>query len=331
LDRSQSFVYSKKVCGVQRRGQLMGTFLSFPALCLVNYLTFKWLVPRDVPVKVNGDDIVFRSTRQEAEKWMEGVGASGLVLSKGKTLVNERFFTLNSTPFRAWSTRVAAVPFVRARCLFTKPDTPSSWAGQYSSLCPGFSGPSARPWRLEFLRRHQTQVWLSQRSITRGMMVPVSESLLRQAGLLRRERFYLSFNKEEPLRALSSDCPRTVHPPGYTRVSRSEAGVSRAKWAYLRRCEKSFSLACRLFAQTTPILIRRGEWVDELQQGTHRFWDASAKIRHLFETKWRKMAAPFARVEGPGRVVEKLMLPRGQQGKRGGVGMGRCLAAVDEL
>jgi hypothetical protein len=332
LSRSEAFIYSKRVCGVQRRGQLMGTFLSFPILCLVNYLTFKWLIPRDIPVMINGDDIVFRSTEAEMKVWKEGVGASGLVLSKGKTLVNSRFFTLNSTPFRAEQNRVRAVPFVRAKALFTVPDSPSSWAGQYSSLCPGFSGPSGRPWRLDFLRRHQRTLWFSQRSITRGLGVSASEGLLRQAGLLRRERFYLSFDKEESLPACLPDVPMTRFPSGFQSLSRTEVGVGRRRWAAVKGLEKSFLLACRLHAAGPVSTHSSRKWEQVVQRGTYRFWEPGKRVRAVFERSWRRLCLPFAAVKGPERVVERLMLPvEVDKGKRSGVGSGRRLALVDEL
>jgi hypothetical protein len=88
---------------IQRRGQLMGQLTSFPLLCLVNYITFRYSIRRPVPVRINGDDIVFRATPEEVTLWERNVAKGGLTLSLGKTLKHSRAFTLNSTPF--WSTR----------------------------------------------------------------------------------------------------------------------------------------------------------------------------------------------------------------------------------
>jgi hypothetical protein len=47
-------------------------------------------------VGINGDDIVFTSDTKGIDKWMEGVHAIGGVVSRGKTLVNKHYFTVNS-------------------------------------------------------------------------------------------------------------------------------------------------------------------------------------------------------------------------------------------
>jgi len=62
-------------------GQLMGSLLSFPLLCLQNYIAFRWVFPASVPVKINGDDIVFRSTLDQFDRWSAVVGQLGLRLS----------------------------------------------------------------------------------------------------------------------------------------------------------------------------------------------------------------------------------------------------------
>jgi len=86
-----------------RTGQWMGNLLSFPLLCIVNYLAFRYYTGQrpDIPVKINGDDIVFRAPGEVACRWMSGVVGSGLTLSKGKTLLDHRYFTLNSRLFQA--------------------------------------------------------------------------------------------------------------------------------------------------------------------------------------------------------------------------------------
>lgn len=336
LTRSQSFLEGPGCCGVQSRGQLMGTFLSFPLLCLVNYLTFRWLVPRPgVPVRVNGDDIVFRASPSEAERWLGGVGGAGLVLSRGKTLVHESCFTLNSALFRGGRFKAHALPFVRSRALFDKPSSPSAWAGQYASLCPGFSGPSARVWKLYFLREHQTQLWLSQRSATRGLGARVGESLLRQAGLLRRERFYLGFESEEPLPSVvEPGLPTTAFPRGFASYTRSSSGLSVAAWRRARALEGSFHLALRLHAQSPPSVHTEVEWRARVQRGTAPFWEPRPCVRRFFNRRWRLLAAPYSKVVGPPRRCERLLLPaldgRGEREGLGAVGV-RLRSQLDGL
>jgi hypothetical protein len=99
------------------RGQLMGSLLSFPLLCIQNYVAFRYFVSReevpDTLVKINGDDIVFRGRLETIDRWKAGVGTLGLELSSGKTFVDRNFFSLNSTYFWALRDRVELLPVVR--------------------------------------------------------------------------------------------------------------------------------------------------------------------------------------------------------------------------
>jgi len=88
-------------------GQMMGSLLSFPLLCLQNYLAFRWArhrarVNQRLPLLINGDDILFQSTEQFAHEWMKVVADVGLDVEVTKTSVSHDFGSLNSTLFR-WS------------------------------------------------------------------------------------------------------------------------------------------------------------------------------------------------------------------------------------
>lgn len=118
----------------QRNGQLMGNILSFPILCLVNlaayltavvgyyrqnpsvwptytrsgknlasllelrletgYLTRHEL--NDLPVLINGDDILFQAHMGLYEHWLSNLSEFGLVPSVGKNYYSDEFFTVNS-------------------------------------------------------------------------------------------------------------------------------------------------------------------------------------------------------------------------------------------
>jgi len=99
--------------GKQSRGQLMGSIVSFPILCLVSLVAWLMSEDLDVPylqetcpkkrkalrklwlVGVNGDDLV-AAVRDRGEKWSGMVPAVGGRASRGKTLVNDKAFTVNS-------------------------------------------------------------------------------------------------------------------------------------------------------------------------------------------------------------------------------------------
>lgn len=179
----------------QRRGQLMGSLLSFPLLCLTNYVGFKWSVAREVPVRVNGDDIVFRSTFKEAQSWEQGVRDAGLTLSKGKTLITRTLFSLNSNFFLSRRGRVEQVPHIRSSCVWEKPDVATAVPGKIERAVIGMPGVS-RSVHTEVLRTCHSMILDSQRSVTRGLQCPVSVSCVRAAGLAEREAFYLSLPVE---------------------------------------------------------------------------------------------------------------------------------------
>jgi len=173
------------------RGQMMGNALSFPLLCLVNFLIFKYFVRRDVPVKINGDDIVFRATVKEHESWSRGVQSCGLKLSAGKTVVSRRWFSLNSTFFVSNSNKVKMCPVVRSTVLFKSLDDLSSLKGRFDSF-KHFDGRRRTLLTAKLLARLARHIWYSQRSVRRGLEIYASDRALEISHLADRERFYLS-------------------------------------------------------------------------------------------------------------------------------------------
>jgi len=89
-----------------RVGQMMGSLLSFPFLCLQNFLAFRWAVRSTgkvgrVPVLINGDDILFQTDDPAfPDRWFKVVGAVGLEVEETKTSVEDDWGTLNSTLLR---------------------------------------------------------------------------------------------------------------------------------------------------------------------------------------------------------------------------------------
>jgi hypothetical protein len=97
---------------LQRNGQLMGSVLSFPVLCILNLFTYVQSLPeemrlrvlsgrlslRTLAVLINGDDILFRADPDQYQRWLVGSSSVGFTLSLGKNFVHPRFFTVNSLP-----------------------------------------------------------------------------------------------------------------------------------------------------------------------------------------------------------------------------------------
>lgn len=137
--------------GTQKRGQLMGSILSFPILCLASLTAYlvedsqgeellvrysDWLNKLDLHgsedrrtrrafrklrrfvqkgikgVGVNGDDIVF-GTDDGGSSWERGVEAIGGVVSKGKTLLSPTYLTVNSEMWMREGEAIVQVEVVR--------------------------------------------------------------------------------------------------------------------------------------------------------------------------------------------------------------------------
>lgn len=258
------------VRGRQSRGQLMGQLLSFPLLCLVNYLTFKYHVRDDVPVRINGDDIVFRSTPGDFDRWSQGVNKSGLVLSAGKTSVSSRFFSLNSSVFDAGRSMVRSVPFCRPRAVWSSKEHMaekiSSLGSRFRSSAVGFGRERRSVFRTWFLRENRGTILSSRRSLTRGMGMKVTEGELRDSGLWSRELYYLEQVVEPPLpiwsysQIRSNDCPQ-----GWSRVSPHWYPKEVVKgWRY-----RFFFETVRL-AWTNPVVTdsaAKKKWMNECMGG----------------------------------------------------------------
>jgi len=152
----------------QTNGQLMGNLLSFPLLCIVNYLGVVMALggkrtlelSKNGRLKVNGDDIAFRSTRAEYDKWASTVARAGLTLSRGKTLVHPRFFSLNSTFFRAeFSRQPTLVPVLRGNTIFKRCDDFTSFVGRLRAALWGWTGPARQELAAVMMRKHNVHLF----------------------------------------------------------------------------------------------------------------------------------------------------------------------------
>jgi hypothetical protein len=204
---------------VQRRGQLMGNLLSFPLLCLVNFLAFKYAIGRNVPLRINGDDIVFRCTKEECDRWMKMVGRCGLTLSLGKTMVDKKFFSLNSCFFRSALRCVRRVPIIRSTALGlgTRGES-DSLQGRFRSYAVGFGRRRRDILDCLFLRVNSGMIHATNRSVTRGLGMYVSYETLVETRMWARENFYLSMEKERPLPPKKSDLSWHIFVPGWRRT-----------------------------------------------------------------------------------------------------------------
>lgn len=213
----------------------MGNLLSFPLLCLQNYAAFRFVFPASKPVKINGDDIVFRSSMREFEDWSRLVTSVGLRLSVGKTMVNSRFFTVNSHFFRARRrSKPACIPVLRSSGL-SKPVTSfGGIGGAFRSFCRGFKGEARIRAETLFLTRRAVPIRETGRSLFRDLRIPASVESVQRSGLWRRECWYGETTREIELPPDPSRLQWTNVPEGWRRVP----GPSRPSRSYLRRARE---------------------------------------------------------------------------------------------
>jgi hypothetical protein len=94
---------------LQETGQLMGSRMSFPFLCIINAAMSRWALEiaqgakialRDARLMVNGDDVAMRGPSGLYEAWRRITSYVGLKESVGKTYFSRSFVDINSRSFR---------------------------------------------------------------------------------------------------------------------------------------------------------------------------------------------------------------------------------------
>jgi hypothetical protein len=92
----------------QTWGQLMGSIVSFPVLCIINAAICRrsreegqghTLSLKNAKIAINGDDCAFRATLQMRKKWERLAHISGMTPSIGKTFFSREFVNMNSMQF----------------------------------------------------------------------------------------------------------------------------------------------------------------------------------------------------------------------------------------
>jgi hypothetical protein len=101
----------------QQNGQLMGSVLSFPILCIINLITYwisvcPWVTDfKKLGVLVNGDDIMFNTDNYGYQNWLNTLHEAGLTPSPGKNFFHKKFGTVNSALFYRKGYKTEYVPF----------------------------------------------------------------------------------------------------------------------------------------------------------------------------------------------------------------------------
>jgi hypothetical protein len=93
----------------QTMGQLMGSIVSFPILCIINAAMCRWAIEitdqserrlADCAMVINGDDVAMRGKRALYDHWKLLTSIVGLTESVGKTYVSKSFVIINSNCYR---------------------------------------------------------------------------------------------------------------------------------------------------------------------------------------------------------------------------------------
>jgi len=93
---------------LQEMGQLMGSIMSFPILCIINAAMCRWSLEiamnkpyqlKQCPLLINGDDVAMKTTEDGYNLWKAITKNVGLTESIGKTFFSREFVQINSTNF----------------------------------------------------------------------------------------------------------------------------------------------------------------------------------------------------------------------------------------
>jgi len=195
-------------------GQQMGSLLSFPLLCIQNYIAFRWACKNrkvECPVLINGDDILFQSSLPGfPDEWMKVVGEVGLEVECTKTSVASDYGTLNSTLLRWKKDRLRVVPTLRFGMLRSMP-FPNSLSKGFSSFCtPGLPAQVRFNAGLEFLKWHSSiirKTGLSPQEL--GFSGRMAWRCFFKVGLLRSQKVKL---RDDPLASIKKVLPRPPCP-----------------------------------------------------------------------------------------------------------------------
>jgi len=138
---------------VPSMGQMMGSYLSFPLFCIQNGLGFLWGVGTGLPCKINGDDILFRSSPEFSQHWMDVVSQLGLEVERTKTSVSAEYGSLNSTLVVREKGKYKVRQTLRFGMLRECGDI-TSLCRTYEDFLRGIHGPSRFRAGFEFFRWH---------------------------------------------------------------------------------------------------------------------------------------------------------------------------------
>lgn len=277
-------------------GQMMGSYLCFPLLCLQNYLAFRWAVRTaglnvaDIPVLINGDDILFQEPKdvQFFAHWRLKVMEVGLEVELSKTSCSPTYGSINSTLVR-WGGGKLRVKRTFRMGMLRAPEHPSNLGASFESFSKvGKPGSWFRAGLVFFDWHRRTIVKWFASPQEMGFFGRLARSCWRRAfgGILWAREAFRSKIDLPPLQP--APCPHSVimRSTEFLNVSPErvtpEAHGMIAEWMAARKWELG-----RTFKRT-----KSRDWLSDRQRQvltvTNRFWiDTLGSVRRVVSL-WRK-------------------------------------------
>jgi hypothetical protein len=154
-----------------KRGQMMGSLLSFPLLCVQNRIATTYIMGRR-PMLINGDDLLTRCSPAEYGSWLKGMESLGLTPSRAKTGYLRSFFTINSCFFKLQGRNVRRVPAFRGKGFVKSEGNPIPTGNTMSESRGALRGVERVNFEAAFLETHAKTICSSRRSMGRLGLAP---------------------------------------------------------------------------------------------------------------------------------------------------------------
>lgn len=196
--------YPELGSGLQTSGQLMGSLLSFPLLCLLNDFIVSESGFKKGKYLINGDDVVALGPLDVIETWKRNAPSVGLSLSLGKNFIDKQFCTVNSQLF--WDGTVMHTGKVSCQTRYGK-----TLSRCYSET--QFYYGSSDDIRREFIRRNLIEL----RKTPKSLDVPCSHGGL-ALGFSGRKGVDLTLAKKVYLKEYLNRFSKSLPIPGYDHI-----------------------------------------------------------------------------------------------------------------
>jgi hypothetical protein len=296
------------------RGQMMGSYLSFPLLCLQNYLAFRWICKQEglgkVPLAINGDDILFQSSVAFGDRWMETVESLGFTVERTKTGVSWTHASLNSTLFGWDNGLLAEIRTVRFGML-RRAEHCNSLGQSFSDFLRGLTGDLR--WRAArvFFERHVGELRSCRFSLpSLGFRGALAHRLARLFGLDAVETDVPAPPRVHDM-GLPPDLVSEVPIGSLSSEERWLSADETASWKWNRGwCPVDRVRSAALWALDSSLVK---QWHDPFSRWDWAFWASDAEFSWRLsrivperglsrKARWKSFSAPF-----PVRDTERVL------------------------